>query len=106
MAAMVTQKPRPRKASKALLKVEVPRRLLRDLTRVAIRRNKSLTSVVRACLDDGLEQMCWDRYADALLKGVQEFEKQKGVTEKEKAAVKRLALTNFAQTVADVCHPP
>ncbi len=102
MAPMVTQKPRPRKASKVLLEVEISRRLLKELTREAHHSRRSLSSVVEQCLDAGLEQVGWDHYADALLEKVQQFEKQKGVTEKEKVAFKRRALTNFAQTVADV----
>ncbi len=105
MAATMTKKSRARKGSKVLLEVEVSRPLLKELTREAHHSRRSLSSVVEECLDAGLEQVGWGHYVDALLEGVHEFEKQKGVTEKEKAAVKRQALQSFAQTVADVCHP-
>ena len=90
------------KPARIPLTVSIPKSLEHDLRQAATRQGRSFESVIEACLQDGLEQLCWEGYADELIERVNKAQATPGLTVKQRRAVRRQGLTEFAETVAAV----
>lgn len=92
----------PQKPTRILLTVSIPKAFERDLRQEARRRDRSLESVIEACLRDGLEQLWWKGYADELIERVNKAQGTPGLTAKQRRTIRGQGLTEFAETVAAV----
>jgi len=82
------------------LNINISKSLDRDLRRAAKLRGKSLESLCKTCLVDGLEQVHWDLWADDLLSRVKTAQATPGLTDKQKKKLSMEGLKELAQTVA------
>ena len=90
------------KQARVSLTIMIPKPLERDLRKAAEGRGQSFDSVIESCLEDGLEQLCWEGYADELIERVNKAQGTSGLTVKQRRAIRRQGLTEFAETVAAV----
>jgi len=82
------------------IEVEIPRGLARDLSREARHQQRTLDSLAQEFLREGLGQIAWSKFGDALVADVKETEAREDMTPKEKDTYKRDALQFLAHTVA------
>jgi len=90
------------KQARISLAVKIPKPLERDLRKAAQGRGRSIDSVIKSCLEDGLEQLWWEGYADDLIERVNKAHATPGLAPKQKRAIRKIGLTEFAGTVAAV----
>lgn len=92
------------KSARIPLTLHIPKSLDRDLRKAANGQNRSFDSVIESCLEAGLKQFWWIRYAADHFERVTKAQSTPGLTGMQKRAIQWNGLTEFAETVAAVTN--